>query len=182
MSTTYTENYNLGKQTNTADKFDMSIITDNMDKIDHYLKENAEEIDDTAAAIYAALSALTDRVANLEASGISLAIAELLSAPIVGAANSIALTDDMNKYDILVFRFGITAGGTNQQFENTLWVRDVYNKPLSEKFFISGYLSPGYGVYYGLAYADSKHFTVVDSSQSMWSEDRTIFGISGIKF
>lgn len=69
MSTTYTENYNLGKQTNTADKFDMSIITDNMDKIDHYLKENAEEIDDTAAAIYAALSALTDRVAALEASG-----------------------------------------------------------------------------------------------------------------
>lgn len=117
-------------------------------------------------------------------SGISLTIVELLSAPIVGAANSIALTDNMNKYDILVFRFGITAGGTNQQFENTLWVRDVYNKPSTEAFFVNGYLpgGAGYGVYYFLSYADSKHFNVLDSGQSRWSEDRTIFGITGIKF
>lgn len=107
---------------------------------------------------------------------------ELLDAQIVGAVNTISLNDDMNKYDILVFRFGVTAVGVSQQFENTLWVRDVYSKPLSEKFFISGYLSTGYGVYYGLSYADSKHFTVIDSSQSQWSEDRTIFGITGIKF
>lgn len=124
---------------------------------------------------------LNEKIANLE-SGSEPTSVELLSAPVVGAVNSIALTDDMNKYDILVFRFGITAEGVSQQFENTLWVRDVYNKPLSEKFFISGYLSHGYGVYYGLSYADSKHFTVADSSQSMWSEDRTIFGITGIKF
>jgi len=137
---------------------------------------------DEVAEARGTYDSLGERLEAIEETTGELTIVELLSAPIVGAANSIALTDDMNKYDILVFRFGITAGGTNQQFENTLWVRDVYNKPLSEKFFISGYLSPGYGVYYGLSYADSKHFTVVDSSQSMWSEDRTIFGITGIKF
>lgn len=137
---------------------------------------------DEVAEARGTYDSLDERLEAIEETTGELTIVELLSAPIVGAVNSIALTDDMNKYDILVFRFGITADGTNQQFENTLWVRDVYNKPLSEKFFISGYLSPGYGVYYGLSYADSKHFTVVDSSQSMWSEDRTIFGITGIKF
>lgn len=137
---------------------------------------------DEVAEARGTYDSLDGRLEAIEETTGELTIVELLSAPIVGAANSIALTDDMNKYDILVFRFGITADGTNQQFENTLWVRDVYNKPLSEKFFISGNLSPGYGVYYGLSYADSKHFTVVDSSQRMWREDRTIFGITGIKF
>lgn len=137
---------------------------------------------DEVAEARGTYDSLGERLEAIEETTGELTIVELLSAPIVGAANSIALTDDMNKYDILVFRFGITAGGLNQQFENTLWVRDVYNKPLSERFFISGYLSTGYGVYYGLSYADSKHFTVVDSSQSMWSEDRTVFGITGIKF
>lgn len=45
MAVTYTENYNLGKQENHADKFDMSVITENMNKIDKALsgKVNAEE-------------------------------------------------------------------------------------------------------------------------------------------
>ena len=34
MATTYTTYYNLGKQADTSDKFDMSVITDNADKID----------------------------------------------------------------------------------------------------------------------------------------------------
>lgn len=34
MATTYTTNYNLGKQENHADKFDMDVLTDNADKID----------------------------------------------------------------------------------------------------------------------------------------------------
>lgn len=41
MSTTYTTNYNLGKQTNTSDTFDMSVITDNMDIIDSQMAANA---------------------------------------------------------------------------------------------------------------------------------------------
>ncbi len=45
MAVTYTENYMLGKQENHSDKFDMSVITENMDKIDKALSEkvNAEE-------------------------------------------------------------------------------------------------------------------------------------------
>ena len=69
MSTTYTENYHFGKQENKADKFDMSVITDNMDAIDHYLKQNADGIADVSRVFNAMLSELTDRVAALEVSG-----------------------------------------------------------------------------------------------------------------
>lgn len=34
MAVTYTENYNLGKQENHANRFDMKVLTDNADKID----------------------------------------------------------------------------------------------------------------------------------------------------
>lgn len=37
MATTYTENYNLGMQKDHSDKFDMDVITDNMEKIDEAL-------------------------------------------------------------------------------------------------------------------------------------------------
>lgn len=43
MATTYTTNYNLGKQENHADKFDMDVITDNADKIDAALAAKADK-------------------------------------------------------------------------------------------------------------------------------------------
>lgn len=43
MATTYTTNYNLGKQENHADKFDMDVITDNADKIDEALTAKADK-------------------------------------------------------------------------------------------------------------------------------------------
>ncbi|MBQ6170514.1 MAG: hypothetical protein IJK30_11230 [Ruminococcus sp.] len=74
MSTTYTPNYNLGKQEDHADKFDMSVITENMDKLDTVLHEQAEDISeaqnrqdslDTAeAADRAALAELIDGAAK----------------------------------------------------------------------------------------------------------------------
>ena len=45
MATTYTENYHLGKQENHADKFDMKVITDNMDKIDEALGHKPDDTD-----------------------------------------------------------------------------------------------------------------------------------------
>jgi hypothetical protein len=48
MSTTYTTNYHLGKQTDTSDTFDMSVITDNMDIIDTQMKSNENNIITTA--------------------------------------------------------------------------------------------------------------------------------------
>lgn len=50
MSTTYTPNYNLGKQEDHADKFDMSVITENMDKLDAALHEQAEDISEVQNA------------------------------------------------------------------------------------------------------------------------------------
>ena len=44
MSTTYTPNYNLGKQTDHADKFDMAVITANADKIDTALHDHDTEL------------------------------------------------------------------------------------------------------------------------------------------
>lgn len=44
MATTYTPNYNLGKQEDHADKFSMNVITDNMDIIDGVMKELADKI------------------------------------------------------------------------------------------------------------------------------------------
>lgn len=49
MSTTYTPNYNLGKQTDHADKFDMTVITENADKIDTALHDHDTELADLEA-------------------------------------------------------------------------------------------------------------------------------------
>lgn len=43
MAVTYTENYNLGKQENHSDKFDMAVITENMDKIDTALADKVDK-------------------------------------------------------------------------------------------------------------------------------------------
>lgn len=51
MATTYTTNYNLGKQENHADKFDMDVITDNADKIDAALTGLQNSIDGKQAAL-----------------------------------------------------------------------------------------------------------------------------------
>lgn len=51
MATTYTTNYNLGKQENHADKFDMDVITDNADKIDAALTGLQSGIDGKQAAL-----------------------------------------------------------------------------------------------------------------------------------
>ena len=50
MSTTYTPNYNLGKQEDHADKFDMSVLTENADKLDTALYEQAEDISEVQNA------------------------------------------------------------------------------------------------------------------------------------
>lgn len=56
MATTYTTNYHLGMQTDTSDKFDMSVITDNMLIIDNQMKQNETNI----ALEFSALTELID--------------------------------------------------------------------------------------------------------------------------
>lgn len=63
MATTYTQYYNLGKQTDHADKFSMDVITDNADKIDAALHEQAVDIgeaEESEAADRAALVEIID--------------------------------------------------------------------------------------------------------------------------
>lgn len=43
MGTTYTENYNLGMQKDHSDKFDMNVITDNMEILDSVLAEKVDK-------------------------------------------------------------------------------------------------------------------------------------------
>lgn len=62
MATTYTTNYNLGKQEDSSDKFNMKVITDNMDTIDSQLKANA----DAAAAVTPDVSSSTISNSTLE--------------------------------------------------------------------------------------------------------------------
>lgn len=47
MATTYTEKFHLGMQTDTSDKFDMSVITDNMPIIDTALSKTVPAISST---------------------------------------------------------------------------------------------------------------------------------------
>ena len=44
MATTYTDNFHLGKQENRPDKFDMSVITRNMEIIDAAMQEILDTI------------------------------------------------------------------------------------------------------------------------------------------
>ena len=45
MATTYTNNYNLGMQEDSSDKFSMKVITDNMKIIDQALAEKADAVE-----------------------------------------------------------------------------------------------------------------------------------------
>lgn len=65
MAVTYTENYNLGKQEDHNDKFDMGVITDNADKIDEAL---AGKVDKTTRI------AGLDLTANITATELSEAV------------------------------------------------------------------------------------------------------------
>ena len=70
MSTAYTSHYNLGKQTNHADKFSMDIITNNMDIIDRELYNNDQKIDKYAVPDVKSDRAITDGDIQLFADGI----------------------------------------------------------------------------------------------------------------
>ncbi|MBR4627793.1 MAG: hypothetical protein IKO47_08860 [Ruminococcus sp.] len=50
MATTYTDNFHLGMQENTADKFKMSVITDNMKIIDAALGKSVPSTTETISS------------------------------------------------------------------------------------------------------------------------------------
>ena len=69
MATVYTDNYNLGKQVNHSDIFNMNVITDNMDIIDEAMKTNADNISSTATTVAehtSTINTLTSDVSSLQ--------------------------------------------------------------------------------------------------------------------
>lgn len=56
MATEYTPNYNLGKQTDFTDKFDMSVINENADIIDNALKKHDTKLSELEGKLTAAIS------------------------------------------------------------------------------------------------------------------------------
>ena len=51
MATTHTPNYDLGKQEDPKDLFNMDVITDNMDAIDTQMKRTADNIANTRSTV-----------------------------------------------------------------------------------------------------------------------------------
>ncbi len=71
MATVYTDNYNLGKQVNHSDVFNMNVITDNMDIIDEAMKTNADNISTTATTVAghtSTINTLTSNVSSIQSS------------------------------------------------------------------------------------------------------------------
>ena len=88
MATTYTTNYNLGKQENHADKFDMDVITDNADKIDAALTGLQSSIDGKQATLTTAqLAAVNSGITPTDVEQITTNKNNISSLYKVGSAN-----------------------------------------------------------------------------------------------
>ena len=115
MATTYTENYNLGMQTNTADKFDMSVITDNMPIIDEVLKANADNV---AAVTPSLSSAEIDNTALAAVSSgtvCGLIAAEVLGTQMYGIVRAYTLESETP----VLFQIAEGIDGTRKTRYNT---------------------------------------------------------------
>lgn len=125
MSTTYTPNYNLGKQTDHADKFDMTVITDNADKIDAALHNHDEELEDlgegkqdtlTPAQLAAVNSGVTAEVLAADRA----ALIELIDG---GPKNKLSWSAADKIHNGITFTVNgdgtVTASGTNDSSSNS---------------------------------------------------------------
>lgn len=125
MSTTYTPNYNLGKQTDHADKFDMTVITDNADKIDTALHDHDTELADleagkqenlTSAQLAAANSGVTAEVLAADRA----ALVELIDG---GSKNKLSWSAADKTHNGITFTVNgdgtVTASGTNDSSSNS---------------------------------------------------------------
>lgn len=125
MATTFTQYYNLGKQTDHADKFDMTVITDNADKIDTALHNHDEELEDlgegkqdtlTPAQLAAANSGVTAEVLAADRA----ALVELIDG---GPKNKLSWSAADKTHNGITFTVNsngtVTANGTNDGSANS---------------------------------------------------------------
>lgn len=106
---------------------------------------------------------------------------ELLASPLTGTISTIPLTDSMDKFDQLVFTFGVTSSAGVERFTQTILVSDIN---AIDAIIIQGmvYLTKYYGCHYELKKGTDTSLTVVEQGKQGWSEDITIFSIKGIKY
>ena len=168
MATTYTTNYNLGKQENHADKFDMDVITDNADKIDAALTGLQSSIDGKQAALTTAqLAAVNSGIDSTKVAQIETNKNNILSTVSIGtcttagnvAAKVVTISDNSwtpHKGSIIAVKFSNSNNVTDTEstpitlnVNNTgayrIWYRNgAYVNASQVKIF--GYA--GYYIYY----------------------------------
>lgn len=116
---TYTTYYNLGKQEDLTDKFDMSVITDNADKIDAALHGLDEDI--TAVTPSTATTAITS--ASLE-TFLEGTIAGELDVDITGGAASMGGVVRAYKYsdtDAIQIAEAIDGTRVTRYYSSSTW-------------------------------------------------------------
>ena len=116
MATVYTDNYNLGKQVNHSDIFNMNVITDNMDIIDGAMKTNADNISSTATTVAghtSTINTLTTDVSSLQ-SGLNRVNDNVTkyAVPHTKEQDGVIDEDDLND-----FREGVWVG----KFKKKMW-------------------------------------------------------------
>ena len=116
MATVYTDNYNLGKQVNHSDIFNMNVITDNMDIIDGAMKTNADNISSTATTVAghtSTINTLTSDVSSLQ-SGLNRVSNNVTkyAVPHTKEQDGVIDEDDLND-----FREGVWVG----KFKKKMW-------------------------------------------------------------
>lgn len=125
MATTYTQYYNLGKQTDHGDKFDMTVITDNADKIDTALHNHDEELasldeDKQDALTQAQLAAVNSGVTAEVLSADRAALVEIIDS---GPKNKLSWSAADKTHNGITFTVNgdgtITATGTNNGSANS---------------------------------------------------------------
>lgn len=108
MSTTYTENYNLGMQKDHSDKFDMGVITDNMEKIDEALAGKQDTLTPTQlAAINSGIT--TEKVSQIDDN--AAAISEIDSEEDKDRAALVELVDSGAKNIAVPITFPVNPSG-----------------------------------------------------------------------
>lgn len=170
MATTFTQYYNLGKQTDHADKFDMAVITDNADKIDTALHDHDTELADleagkqgtlTPAQLAAVNSGVTAEVLAVDRA----ALVELIDG---GPKNKLSWSAADKTHNGITFTVNsngtVTANGTNDGSANSfisIKIMTAAEIGEFEDFILSGTPENSIGAYISLEERGGSYTTYI---------------------
>ena len=159
MATVYTDNYNLGKQVNHSDIFNMNVITDNMDIIDEAMKTNADNISSTANTVAghtSSIDTLTSNVSSIQSSlnNVNNNVNKY-AVPKTKTEDGIIGFDDLD-----TFRNGVMVG----RFANEMWDSESTS---STRGILQAYdLNDPYGKYTQILWLPTAHHLLVRTTNS----------------